>query len=220
MSSAHRPSRRAAALTALVLIAGMAVASDSLHGGMSEIVAWSEGMIARAPVTGMVAFVVLSALSAILAFFSSGLLAPVAIAAWGKSGTFALLWIGWLLGGAFSYGVGRYLGRKVAGAMVGADVLATWEARIGGREHAVHVLLFQIAMPSEVLGYVLGVVRYSFATYIGVLAITEIPYALAVVYLSESFLAGNGLLFVAIGMAAIAVSTALYVYARRRLGVR
>ncbi len=221
MISFRRPERqRVAVLTALVLIAGLVAASDSVHAWTSEIVAWSEGMIARAPVAGMVAFVVLSALSAMLAFFSSGLLTPVAIAAWGKPATLGLLWLGWLLGGVFTYGVGRFLGRSAASALVGTDTLALWEARVGGRSHAVHVLLFQVAMPSEVLGYVLGVLRYSFGTYIGVLALTEVPYALAVVYLGESFLAGNGVRLVAIGMATLAVSAALYLYARRRLGMQ
>jgi len=219
VSAGHSQRRRVAALAALVAAAGLVVASDTLHAQVSELVTWAEAMIARAPLTGMAVFVVLSMLSAMLAFFSSGLLTPVAIAAWGKLVTLGLLWLGWLLGGALSYGVGRYLGRSAAGAMIGAATLAAWEDRVGSRSHAVHVLLFQIAMPSEILGYVLGVLRYSFGTYIGVLALTEIPYAVAVVYLGESFLAGNGVVFVALGMGMIALSAGLYLAVRRRVGL-
>ena len=50
------------------------------------------------------------------------------------------------------------------------------------------------------------------------LALSEIPYAVAVVYLGESFLAGNGLMFSLIGIALIAVSAALYFLVRRAAG--
>jgi uncharacterized membrane protein YdjX (TVP38/TMEM64 family) len=143
----------------------------------------------------------------------------VAIATWGSLGTFALLWVGWLLGGAVSYAIGRYLGRSVAGALVGAATLDRWERVVRDRSHVTHLLLFQVAMPSELLGYVLGLLRYSFLTYIGVLVMTEIPYALAVVYLGQSFLAGDAVGFVLVGAAAIAVSTGLYLWLRRAADV-
>lgn len=207
--------RRFLALLALVVLAGVVVASDTLHGRLSDLVGSGEGLVARAPVAGMALFVVLSALSAMFAFVSSGLIAPVAIAAWGKAGTFVLLWIGWLLGGAVTYTIGRYLGRSAAGVFVKDETLAVWEAQVSSRAHVVHVLLFQIAMPSEVLGYVLGLVRYSFLTYLAVLAVTEVPYALAVVYLGESFLAGDARTFVLVGVAAVGVTAGLYYLVRR-----
>ncbi len=191
------------------------MASDSLHGRLAEAVAWAEGLVARAPLSGVAAFVVLSAFSAMFAFFSSSLLSPVAVAVWGTPGAFALLWLGWLLGGAFTYTVGRFLGRSAAGLFVDQGTLVAWESRFNSRAHVAHVLLFQVAMPSEILGYVLGVVRYPFRIYIAVLAVTEIPYALAVVYLGESFLAGNASAFVLVGAAVVATSAGLYWLVRR-----
>lgn len=207
--------RRALALAVLVVLVGIAVASDTLHARLSALIVSGEGLIAHAPAAGMAVFVVLSAFSAMFAFFSSGLLSPVAIAAWGKAGTFGLLWLGWLLGGIVTYAVGRYLGRSAASVFVRPETLALWEARVGSRAHVTHVLLFQIAMPSEVLGYVLGLVRYSFRTYLAVLAVTEVPYALAVVYLGESFLDGDARTFLVIGAAVVAASAALYYLVRR-----
>lgn len=201
---------RRVALLVVVALAGLAVSSDQLHGELARLVGWSEGLIARAPVAGAVLFVLITMLSAMLAFLSSGLLAPVAIAAWGTTGTLALLWIGWLLGGVLTYGVGRYLGRSVAAHFVRDETLEQWEVLVRERSHVLHLLLFQLAMPSEVLGYVLGLVRYRFRTYLAVLAIAEIPYAVAVVYLGESFLAGDAARFVAIGLAAGAISVVLY----------
>ena len=73
--------------------------------------------------------------------------------------------------------------------------------------------------PHGILGYVLGIVRYSFRTYIGVLSLTEIPYALAIVYLGESFLAGDAVRFVLAGVVAIAVSAGMYFWLRRTADV-
>ena len=209
--------RRLAALAVLVAAAGLIVASDTLHSRLADAVAWGEGLIAGAPAAGMAAFVVLSALSAMFAFLSSGLLSPVAISAWGTLVTLGLLWLGWLLGGAVTYAVGRFLGRSAAALFVDDATLALWESRVTSRAHVSRVLLFQLAMPSEILGYVLGLVRYSFGTYMAVLAVTEIPYALAVVYLGESFLAGNAITFVLIGAAVVATTAGLYYVVRRRL---
>lgn len=208
---------RVAALVVLVVAAGLVVASDTLHAKLAEGIVWGEALIARAPVSGMVAFVVLSALSAMFAFFSSSLLAPVALAAWGLPVTLGLLWLGWLFGGIITYGTGRVIGRSAAGLFVDEATLALWEARVGSRANVTRVLLLQVAMPSEILGYVLGLLRYPFRTYLAVLGVTEIPYALAVVYLGESFLAGNALTFMLIGATVVVTTAVLYHLVRRRL---
>ena len=215
MTGARVIPRRLVLLLLVVAAAGLVVASAPLHGALTSLVAAGEAFMARAPVAGAAVFVGLTALSAMVAFFSTGLLAPVAIATWGPFTTFLLLWIGWLAGGAVSYAVGRYLGRGVAGVLVGAETLEHWERELRDRSHVTHLVLFQLAMPSEILGYVLGIVRYSFLTYIGVLSLTEIPYALAIVYLGESFLAGDAVRFVLAGVVAIAVSAGLYFWLRR-----
>ena len=219
MTGARVIPRRLVLLLLVVAVAGLVVASAPLHGALTSLVAAGEAFMARAPVAGAAVFVGLTALSAMVAFFSTGLLAPVAIATWGPFTTFLLLWIGWLAGGAVSYAVGRYLGRGVAGVLVGAETLEHWERELRDRSHVTHLLLFQLAMPSEILGYVLGIVRYSFRTYIGVLSLTEIPYALAIVYLGESFLAGDAVRFVLAGVVAIAVSAGMYFWLRRTADV-
>jgi uncharacterized membrane protein YdjX (TVP38/TMEM64 family) len=207
--------RRVAALVVLVAAAGLVVASDTLHARLADAVAWGEALITRAPMSGMAMFVVLSALSAVFAFFSSSLLAPVAVATWGTLGTLALLWLGWLLGGVVTYAVGRYVGRSAAALFVDDATLARWEQRVSRHVRVSHMLLVQLAMPTEILGYVLGLVRYSFGTYVAILAVTEIPYAIAVVYLGESFLAGNAVTFVLIGLAVVSGSAALIYLVRR-----
>lgn len=187
----------------LIIAAGLFAASDSLHGRLAELIVGTEAIISRSPVLGMVLFVLLAMVSAMLAFFSSAVLAPIAIYAWGRAGTFVLLWLGWLLGGILSFCIGRYLGRAVAGMIVDEKRIQGWERLLGERARFRHVLLFQAVVPSEIPGYVLGILRYRFPLYLGALALTELPYAVATVYLGESFLKGEGAVFVVLGSAVI-----------------
>lgn len=96
----------------LIIGAGLVAASDTLHDSTEEIILWTEGMISQAPLLGMLIFVLLAVLSAMVAFFSSALLAPVAVYAWGQAACLALLWCGWFLGGIASFCIGRFLGRS------------------------------------------------------------------------------------------------------------
>lgn len=204
----------------LIVVAGLIAASDTLHDRTAEIIAWMESVISQAPVIGMVMFVLLSMLSAMVAFFSSAVFAPVAIFAWGKTGTFLLLWLGWLLGGVLSFCIGRFLGRAVAGKIVDENKIEGWERELGTRAKFVHILLFQAAVPSEIPGYVLGILRYSFPLYLVALAVTELPYAVATVFLGESFLEGEGAVFILLGFAVIALSMFLFKWIRKVLAQR
>ena len=70
-------------------------------------------------------------------------------------------------------------------------------------------------MPSEIPGYVLGILRYKFPLYLTALAITELPYALAAVYLGESFLKGQSLIFILLGLGMILASAFVFQLYRR-----
>lgn len=204
----------------LIVLVGLIAASDELHNSAEELIVWTEGFISHAPVLGMVVFVLLAMISAMVAFFSSAIVAPVAIYAWGKAGTFALLWLGWLLGGILSFCIGRYLGRAVVSAFVDEDKISGWAHELGTRARFAHILLFQAAIPSEIPGYVLGILRYRFALYLAALAITELPYALATVYLGESFLERKSAIFVVLGIAVIILGMLLFKVAQKILRQR
>jgi uncharacterized membrane protein YdjX (TVP38/TMEM64 family) len=203
-----------------IVVAGLIAASDTLHDRTAEVIVWMEAVISQAPILGMAIFVLLSMFSAMVAFFSSAVFAPVAIYAWGKTGTFLLLWLGWLLGGVLSFCVGRFLGRAVAGRIVDEKKIEGWERELGTRARFAHILLFQAAVPSEIPGYVLGILRYSFPLYLLALAVTELPYAVATVYLGESFLEGEGVVFILLGFTVIALSMFLFRWIRKILNQR
>jgi uncharacterized membrane protein YdjX (TVP38/TMEM64 family) len=202
----RRVAETAVAITALVLLA----TSDAMHGALLALFHAADQAIETHPVAGPVAFVVFSAASAMLAFVSSALLVPAALVAWGRLETFALLWVGWTVGGAVSYALARYLGRPAVARLAGGTPLARWEKRLSQNAPWRLVVLFQLAVPSEVPGYVLGLLRYPFWRYIAVVVLGELPYALGTVYLGESFLARRPLTLIGLGLLAIAASVLAY----------
>jgi uncharacterized membrane protein YdjX (TVP38/TMEM64 family) len=203
MTVRHSLQRRIVIVGTFIILAGLFTASDTLHDRTGEIIVWTEGVISQAPLLGMVVFIGLAMLSAMVAFFSSAVFAPVAVYAWGKAGCFALLWLGWLLGGILSFCIGRFFGRTAVGMLISEEKLAGWERELSERSRFIHILLFQAAVPSEIPGYVLGILRYRFVLFLTALAITELPYAIAAVYLGESFLKGESTLFILLGVVVI-----------------
>jgi membrane protein YqaA with SNARE-associated domain len=114
---------------------------------------------------------VLSVLSAIAFFLSSAVLVPVAVHSWGKPTTILLLWGSWMLGAAISYWIGRHPGRRLAKWLAPARKVAKYEKKISANANFSLVLLFQLALPSEIPGYVLGTLRYPLGRYLGAAAI-------------------------------------------------
>lgn len=205
----HRLRRHIAIVGLLILAVGFVAASETLHERSGALIVWIEGVIAGAPILGMVIFVGLAMLSAMLAFFSSAVFAPVAVYAWGKSTCFALLWLGWLLGGVASFCIGRFLGRRVAAMLIGEEKITRWQDVASQRSRFVHVLLFQSAVPSEIPGYVLGILRYRFDYYLAALALSELPYVIGVVYLGDFFLVGESRVFIALGLALLVLAAVM-----------
>ena len=179
--------RRAALVILTILLAGVAAWSADLHHQVLRIVEWSEPVLARHPGWGAVLFVVLAALSAAVVFFSSVLLVPFGVHEWGVTGCFFLLWTGWLIGGILTYAVGRGLGSPIVRWMLTPSRAAEYEARIPASQSFLPVLIVQLAFPSEAVGYLCGLVKVPPLTYLGALAVAELPYALSAVLLGTAF---------------------------------
>lgn len=205
----HRLLRHIVIIGILIIIVGIISASQFLHDYADALIVWSESIIAVRPYLGMAVFVGIAMLSAMVAFFSSAIFVPVAIYAWGNAIAFVLLWLGWLLGGVASFCIGRFLGRRVAAALIGEEKIAGWQSQLGERSRFVHVLLFQAVVPSEIPGYVLGILRYRFSLYLLALAVTELPYVVGVVYLGEHFLKGQSMVILLLGIGVVLLAIAL-----------
>ncbi|NVJ05759.1 TVP38/TMEM64 family protein [Myxococcus sp. AM001] len=203
-----------------LLLAGLALlaASELFQSVLRRFLDAAAPVIAEHPFWGAVLFVLLSALSAMLAFFSSALLLPVALEAWGKLVCALLLWMGWMLGGACAYGIARAWGRPVIRRLTSTRLLSRYEERISRHSSFGLVLLFQLAVPSEIPGYVLGLARYGLRRYLRVLALAEFPYAVGTVYLGASVVERRPLVLLGLGVSGILFGVWAIHLLRRRLG--
>ena len=208
LAQQHR--RRVAVLLAMVLLVTLVAAIEPLHRAARSVVAAAQPIIAGHAVTGAIVFVLLSALSAMVVFFSTALITPIAVEAFGPLPALLLLWLGWILGGVAAYAIGRKLGRRVASWFVDPRRLLQYEQRASRVMTFRHALLFQLAVPSEIPGYVLGLARCPFRTFVAAMALGELPFAIGAVYLGDSFLQRDYVLLLLIGVAGAALSWAAF----------
>jgi uncharacterized membrane protein YdjX (TVP38/TMEM64 family) len=213
-----RAAWRSAAILVLLTIALVALAlSDKVHAVMADTLAESQAIIVGYPILGPVLFVALAAVTAMLAFASVAVLLPLAVVTWGEPFSILLLWTGWLLGGALTYCIGRFFGLTLARWLAADSLLHRLERRIGTATPFGVILLFQLALPSEVPGYVLGLVRYSFPKYLLALGLVELLYTLAAVHLGASFVERQAGVLLGIGLAVALFSLASFYLLRRKL---
>lgn len=166
---------------------------------------------------GPILFVVLSALAAMLAFFSSAVLVPPAVYAWGPVVCAALLWAGWMLGGLASYGIAYRFGRPALRWLAPGKSISRYQERIREQASFGFILLFQLALPSEIPGLVLGLAHFPIDRYLLALAIAELPYAIGTTMLGASFLSRRFGLLLSLGALAIIMAVVLGRAFRRRL---
>jgi uncharacterized membrane protein YdjX (TVP38/TMEM64 family) len=217
-------SRKAWRVAALITLLSVGLAlltlSGTVHSTLTELLNTSRSVIAGYPVLGPLLFVLLAALSAMLTFLSVTVLLPLSVVTWGEPLSIALLWVGWLLGGLFTYVLGRYFGRPVANWLGADKVLKKLESSVGPSTPLGIVLLFQLALPSEIPGYFLGLARYSVLKYLFALGIVELLYAVAAVHLGASFVERRASVVLATGIALAAISIMAFYLLRRNIPIR
>lgn len=189
--------------------------SDAVHAILAEVLTASQAIIAEHPILGPLLFVVLAALTAMLAFASVAVLLPMAVFAWGEPLCMLLLWLGWLLGGACTYAAGRFLGRPMIRWLAAEPLLQRLEPHLGPRTPFRVVLLFQLALPSEIPGYVLGLVRYSVLRYLLALGLVELLYAVAAVHLGAGLVERRVGTLLGTGIAVALLSVGAFYLLRR-----
>jgi uncharacterized membrane protein YdjX (TVP38/TMEM64 family) len=205
----------------VILLVGVAlllalVAFDPAYAAVARVVAWAGPIIRDHEVLGVLLFVLLSAMSGVLFFFSTQPIVPLAVYAWGKPTTIPLLWGSWLLGAMVSYAIGRRPGRRLVRWLVPRQSAALYEEKIAARLSFPLVLLFQVAVPSEIPGLALGALRYRFRSFLAARAIAELPFAVGAVYLGDSFVRRQYVPLVAIAVGGVALTAgALYLLHKR-----
>lgn len=198
--------KRVAVLLAMIVAIATLTAIEPVHRLTRSILAIAEPVIREHPIAGAIVFALLSALSAMIVLFSTAVITPIAVQAFGPVTAFFLLWLGWILGGITAFGIGRLFGRKVVGWFMDETRLRGYERRASRMVTFRHVLLFQLAVPSEVPGYVLGLAGCPFRRYVVAMALGELPFAIGAIYLGDTFLEGKYVLLLVIGIAGITLS--------------
>lgn len=201
---------RAALVLGLCLAAALLLSLDSVYDLLKQGLAALDPLIAAHPILGAIVFTLLSALAAVMAFFSSAIMVPSAVMAWGNPLTVVLLWIGWLIGGLAMYVLGRSLRHPRARGTKPSRRFAAYLPNSPDELSLPLVLLWQLALPSEIPGYLCGYLGVPFRTYFLALALGELPFALGAVLLGESVVDRRLGVLLAIG--AVAATFAYFVY--------
>jgi len=175
--------------------------SAKVQESFYRVVALLEAHAALRPLTTIAIFVLFAAVSAMVSPFSSVPLVPPAILIWGSERTFLLLLIGWLFGGVFTYLAGCYGINPVLRRFIDIEnKIEYYQSKISKRAELWLVMLFRLAMPAEIPGYVLGSIRYHFAWYFFATLVSEFMFALATVYGSAAILDKRLDILVALGI--------------------
>lgn len=187
---------------ALALTVAFLVFSPAFQGYVEQATSWAEGVMRSHKVAGAVVFFVMSALSAMLAFATSAVLVPPALEVFGKAVTFLLLWGGWMAGAVAAYAIGR-LARPLLVRWGYGKKLEEYQQFVSKGMKFWAVLLLCIAVPSEIPGYLLGGIHYSFTRFLAAMGIAEGIYALTVIIAAERLLDAKPASLIAIGAAVI-----------------
>ena len=208
-------------LLVVVLVGGLIVAlpaSQPVREVIGRGLDVAKEVILRHEVLGIALFAALSALSAIAFFLSTAVIVPVAVHAWGTPTTLVILWASWMVGAAASYAIGRRPVRRLTKWLISEQNVVRYERRISADASFGLVLLFQLAVPSEIPGYVLGALRYPFWRYIAARALAELPFAVGTVYLGDTFLRRQYLPLIGIAVAGFLLTAGALYLLHRRIG--
>lgn len=156
-------------------------------------------------VAGKFIFIGLAAVSAMLSFFSSVPMVPFAVAIWGKEITLVLLLVGWLLGGFFSYLVGKHGAYLLIKFIKKSEKIEYYRGKLESHLDFLVVFLFRLAMPAEIPGYVLGILNYNLSKYMVATFLAELPFAIITIYASGALLTQQPLFSTALIIAGAAI---------------
>lgn len=146
---------------------------------------------------GIFIFLSVSVVSVVISPFSSLPLIPSVIMVWGNLVTFTILVAGWFFGAWLGYLLGGWAGRKVLRHWWDFEKVEYYKEKISPRAQFWLVFLFRLAIPSEITGITLGIIRYQLGKYLLITFLTELPFAFAAVYLGRTLAKGDFLAFAA-----------------------
>lgn len=147
-----------------------------------------KNLIETNEITGLLVFIALGALSSMLSPFSVVPFIPIAVLAWGDMPTIFIVLFGWVLGGVISFSLTRFLGRPFVRKFISFEHIDHYLKQLPEKLEFELLLVFRLALPSEIPGYVVGLTSFPFRRYLLATILSEIPFAVISVYASEAFL--------------------------------
>lgn len=155
-----------------------------------------------------------SALSALLGFFSTAALIPVATIIFGNMLTFVILFTAWVFGGFVAYVIGQTIGYRIVGIFITKEKVDRFSREVQDPNLFLPALLFRLVTPAET-GYVFGLVSYPIRRYLLITAIAELPFAIALVWGSDALVTSDIIQFsgLILGMVII-IAVAVYLSQR------
>lgn len=123
---------------------------------------------------GVLIYASVAAFTTVVAPLSSVPLMPLAASLWGPLVTALASIVGWQIGAMVSFYLSRRYGRKLVEAFVSKEKLAALEKRIPQKNLFWSIVLLRMAVPVDMLSYLLGLFKnlswkvYGFATLIGI----------------------------------------------------
>lgn len=202
---AHRLAITVVALSALAVLIATAPAREAI----AFLIERAGPVIEAHPVAGALTFVALAVVSATMTFVSSIALVPIAIGAWGPATAAILLWVGWFIGGNLAYALGFHLGRPIVGRLASPARLAQYEHRVSRDAPFLTALVVMLTMPSDVAGYLFGILGYPRRRFIPALALSEIPYAVLAAYVGDAVLGDRPWIPAALMIVGVSLTLAL-----------
>lgn len=187
----HYIKRKLIIFIIILIFAFLFWSSSEIQNFFSNFYLLSIQFIENHKLLGIIVFLVISALSAILSPFSSIPLIPITAAIWGNTITIAMLLIGWLGGGITSYYLGSLTGYSLAKKIFSPQKAEYYKNGVSAQTNFLTVLIFRLAMPTEIAGYILGTIKYNFTKYLIATTLAETPFAFISVYSSEALLEVN-----------------------------
>ncbi|HWN07842.1 MAG TPA: VTT domain-containing protein [Pyrinomonadaceae bacterium] len=194
--SKQSPAKRLSALWfwiflgAIVLLVTLLLYSAAFKNFIDKATEWAQIVMNAHPVMGALVFFLFAAISAMVAFTSSVVLVPPAILVWGKLISFLLLWGGWIAGAMAAFGIGN-VARPLLVRLGYQERLDEYQQFVSKRMKFWTVVLFCIAVPSEIPGYLFGGLRYPFLKFLGAIAIAEAIYAFGIVIAGQNLTAAR-----------------------------
>ncbi len=132
----------------LLFAAGLWVAHEFAMPIRAAVTAW--------PMLGLAVFVLSSAVAVLLPMLSNLPLVPMAVLAWGPWWTASLLLLGWVLGAALSFALGRRARPLILRLLPSVGRHADIDRLIHPEHRLLSLVLLRMTFPVDVLSYALG----------------------------------------------------------------